>query len=346
MKVINFRKIAYIISIGFLILIIAVVFFANISSLKPLFLSILIAVLLTYLINPIILFLQHYVSRIVAIILLFTLTIVLIIISLVFIFPKISQEINELINLLPEYSNRITGLISQYQIMFDRLKLPETFRSTLLSSISKAEMYTDDLIHKIMDGFINLLSNIVYVAIVPVFVFYFLKDMNYFKKLLLYFIPRKYRCDFITVVRNIGRELGLFIRGQAIVSLIVGILITIGLFIINLEYALILGIISGVFDLVPYFGPIFGSIPIVIIALLENPNKIIYALGVVIIVQQLESSVITPKIIGDSVGLHPVYIIIAILLGGIYFGVFGILFAVPITLVFRIIVKYLIGKIV
>ncbi|HHU62916.1 MAG TPA: AI-2E family transporter [Clostridiales bacterium] len=346
MKATDLKKTACIVSICLLIAIVAIGFLANFNNIKPLFFSILIAVLLTYLINPIILFLQRYMSRICAIILFFTLITVFIVISLLFIFPRISQEVNKLITLLPEYSDRITGLISQYQIMFDSLKLPETFRSTLLAGISKGELYVNNLIDKIMNGIINLLSNIVYVAIVPVLVFYFLKDMEYFKKMLIHFIPKKYQHDVIAVVRNIGRELGLFIRGQATVSLIVGILITIGLFIINLEYALILGIISGIFDLVPYFGPIFGSIPIVIIALLENPNNIVYALGVVVVVQQLESSIITPKIIGDSVGLHPVYIIISILLGGIYFGVFGILFAVPIVLVLRIIIKYLIGKIV
>ncbi len=96
---------------------------------------------------------------------------------------------------------------------------------------------------------------------------------------------------------------------------------------------------AGIFEIVPYFGPVLGSIPAVMIALLNSPSKMIATLIVVILVQQLESNIITPKIMGDHVGLHPIYIIVALWLAGVFFGVIGMFFAVPTVLILKVIIK-------
>jgi len=118
------------------------------------------------------------------------------------------------------------------------------------------------------------------------------------------------------------------------------------MYLIGLDFALIIGLIAGVGELVPFLGPILAAIPALSLALLVSRETAIYAAVVILIVQQLENAVISPKILGESMGLHPLTVIFAIMAGGELYGLLGILLAVPIAATLKVILRYIYLKLV
>jgi len=128
---------------------------------------------------------------------------------------------------------------------------------------------------------------------------------------------------------RVNKVVGRFVRGQLIVSVVVGGLVALGLSLLGVRYALFLGVLAGLFDIIPYFGPVLGAIPALVLAFLRDPLTALWTLLMFVAVQQLEGSVLSPKIVGEQVGLHPLTVIFSVLAGGELLGVTGMLLAVP-----------------
>ena len=129
-----------------------------------------------------------------------------------------------------------------------------------------------------------------------------------------------------------------YIRGQIIDAMIVAVLTSLALTIIQLDFAIIIGVIAGVFNLIPYFGPIVGFVLALIIGVLDpNPMKAIYGAGAILIIQQIDGWIIVPKVVGECVKLHPVIVLLAILIGGNLFGLVGMLIGVPVAAFIRLV---------
>ena len=123
-----------------------------------------------------------------------------------------------------------------------------------------------------------------------------------------------------------------YIRGQLLEAAIVGLLSAVVLYLIGIDYAIMIGVISGICNMIPYIGPIAGTVLAVLIALLSGqPLLALWATAGMILVQQIDNNLLAPKIVGDSVGLHPVFTMLAIVIGGNVGGLVGMLTAVPVT---------------
>jgi len=109
---------------------------------------------------------------------------------------------------------------------------------------------------------------------------------------------------------------------------------------------MILGLLAGLMDVIPFFGPILSAVPAVIITLIDNPVKVIWVILLNVFIQQIEGSILTPKIIGNRVGLHPVITIISVLIGGKFFGLIGMLLAVPVTAIIKVLARRIVRSIV
>lgn len=152
-----------------------------------------------------------------------------------------------------------------------------------------------------------------------------LKDIQSIERTLLTLLPKKQRKPILRLLRDVDDALGNYIRGQFLVCVVVGVLAYIGYLIVGLPYALLMAALVAVFNVIPYLGPIFGLIPSLFVALTVSPKT---AVGVVIVnlfVQMLEGNVISPQIVGRSLHMHPLFIILALLVGG-EIGGFGIAF--------------------
>lgn len=316
-----------------------------------LFTPIIWAIIFAYLLNPIVhLIDKRGISRVWSVVIVYISIITIIIFFCFIITPKITKETRNLVELLPKYTNEVNDFVNDLYIKIEQLDKfsPQlsSVKDTITENLDKIHYAIIHIIKNITSGVFNIFSHIVELVLIPIFTFYFLKDTDYFKKRIIFFIPKKFRNEIINIFKDIHVLLNKFIRGQFVVASCVGILSIIALLIIKVNFAFIVGIIAGIANVIPYFGPVFGAVPAVAIALLDTPSKALFVIIAFTIIQQIESAIITPKIVGESVGLHPVTVIISLLIGNEFMGIIGLVFSVPIVASMKIISKHLIELIV
>jgi len=185
------------------------------------------------------------------------------------------------------------------------------------------------------------LTIIGYLVLTPVLAFYLLKDYDRIVARLRPLVPLSRREEWLAFLSEYDELLSRFMRGQVVAAAIVGVLTWLGLFVLGFPYAGLVGAVAGVFNLVPYLGLVVSLVPAVVIALLTG-NVLASLLKVAVVfgvVQFLDSSVTGPRIVGGSVGLHPVWVMLAITIGGFFFGFVGLLIAMPAALLLKLLLR-------
>ena len=186
-----------------------------------------------------------------------------------------------------------------------------------------------------------IFGNIITFILIFVLTFYFLLQEQAIKRAVKYLIPSAYQQYFDDIVPNVQDRIGRWLRGELILVLVVGLLILVGLKILNVKYFLVLALLAGIMEIIPYVGPFFSAIPAAFIAFSDSIWKGISVIILYWVVQQMENHIIVPKVMQKAVGLNPIIIIIAILIGAKLFGFLGVLIAVPTTAAFSVITKYI-----
>ena len=185
-------------------------------------------------------------------------------------------------------------------------------------------------------------ETIAVLGLAPILAIYLLIDLNRFKKNYLELTPPRHRKEVAYVSREVGTALGSFVRGQLLVSLIVGIASSFGMWAIDLPFWLLIGIIAGFLNLIPFVGPVVGGALAALVALLNSdPWQAVWAVLIMIAVQQLDNHLITPMIQRARVNLSPLVIVLALIVGGALAGLLGVLVAIPATAATRIVVGHL-----
>ena len=219
-----------------------------------------------------------------------------------------------------------------------------------LSKIPELQILTKGLDEKIADQLsqvggkaiettLGAFSQAFMVLTVLVFTAYLLLDFENIRNLFIKLLPSTDRKDAKTTILEIENKLGHWLRGQILLMLIIGVVTTVGLLILNVNYALSLGLIAGLLEIVPIIGPIISLIPALIVGFGESPIQGIGVIGLYIVIQQLENNIIVPKVMQRAVGFNPLVTMLAILIGGKIFGVVGALIAIPTTLVLTILIR-------
>lgn len=268
----------------------------------------------------------------------------------IYLIPELAANIRELMETLPQ-------LISSYENIFNSLlsiinssNWSEQVKSAIFEQITNAVGQVRDFLVRLLENGLKLVVDmariIVDFTIALVLTYYTIKDGEKFKEYALRLLPRRWRNGMTGACKEISRILAGFIQGQLMIAFIVGILETTGLLIIGMRYPLALGMIGGLANIIPYFGPYIGAIPAVAIALTISPMKAVWAVVVFLAVQQIDNNFISPKMIEGRLGLHPVATIFAVLAGGEFFGIMGMLLAVPVLAILRVLVNKAIEAIV
>jgi predicted PurR-regulated permease PerM len=258
--------------------------------------------------------------------------------------PRFLTQLEGLAQVLPEYARTIQSHLAAFYLRFSRFNIPEPVKGAIDNGIQRAEEALMGFVERALGQVPGLLPRLSLLILVPVLAFYLTMDFPELKMWLLAWIPHRWQSDIVGLMIEMDENLGSFIRGQLAVSAIVGILIAAGLSVIRVEFALIIGLIAGIFNIVPYFGPIIGAFPAVIFALLKSPLTALYVIILFVAVNQIESSIISPSILGEHVGLHPVTVIFSIISGGYLFGVLGVLLAVPVASIVKVVLRYVRNK--
>lgn len=185
-------------------------------------------------------------------------------------------------------------------------------------------------------------ETIAVVVLAPVLAIYLLIDLDRFKKQALELTPPKQRDEVVYVSGEVATALGSFVRGQLLVALIVGVLSSIGMWAIDLPFWLIVGIVAGFLNLIPFLGPVVGGALAALVALLNgDPWQAVWAVVIMTAVQQVDNHVITPMVQRARVHLSPLVIVLALIVGGALAGLLGVLVAIPATAAIRIVVGHL-----
>ncbi len=169
----------------------------------------------------------------------------------------------------------------------------------------------------------------------PLFAFYLLRDRRRIVSTLTLLIPVSFRTRAIRAAREMRRETANFLRGQLLLSLAVGALTAIGLLLVGTPGWLVLGLLMGVMELIPYVGPVIAGIPAVLLALQGGWIAALWTLGVLLLVQQIESGLLSPRFLSGATRLHPLVVLLAISAGGLLGGALGMVAALPAVVCLR-----------
>ncbi|MBM7868103.1 AI-2E family transporter [Heliobacterium gestii] len=259
--------------------------------------------------------------------------------------PRIFGELNRFSVQLPQYSQELQAWLTRIQQDMIQAGFPPGIQQVWSETLSRGEGTLLAAVRWVLQSAVSLAENALDIVLIPVMSFYFLRDWEAIGKGSLHLAPQRLRAHVQIVGGEVNRVLRAVVRCNFLMAFVVGVLTTVGLTLIGLEYSLLIGIIAGIADLIPYFGPLIGMAPAVVVGLLESPRLALYAVLVMIIVQQIESNLLQPKLLGDSVGLHPLAVIFALLAGGHLFGIVGLLLAVPVAAVGKVVGRYVLLKV-
>lgn len=295
-------------------------------------LAAVIAGLLFYLSLPIVSFLERKrVPRVLAVILVLVFFAVIISLLLLYLIPVIIEQLSALAEELPAILDRVETWANRIVNRFGG-RVAERHLDTIVDQIaSTAGTAIGTTASVIFTTLGDIVSVLIAVVAGVVAAFYLLKDHDSIRRSARRYIPSGSEQIVQNITDGTGRVLSGFLRGQIIVAITVGVLVGLALLLLGVPYAFLLAVIAAVFELVPYLGPVIAAIPAVLLALSMSPTTTFLVIVAFIIIQQIESLILSPKIVGEQVRLHPVTIIFAVLIGKQILGVLGIFLAVPVA---------------
>lgn len=312
---------------------------AGILFLWSLFLPFLIAIFIAYLLHPIVAILTTYhVRKPFAILFIYCLFFGGIAFSIYQLYPVIYRQLIDLREQLPQFIRMYEEMITEFYESTSFL--PEAFHEQVGEMIATIEDRLEQVVGHILRQLMNIFDWILLITVIPVLVFYFLKDYDQIKTFFKKLIPRRHHAYIVEILHITDEKLGYYIRGQLLVSLFIGLMSYLLFSFLKIEYPMILAIILGITNIIPYFGPILGMIPVVLLTLTHSTKLVFAVIIAIIFIQMIENNFISPYILGKSTNLHPVTIIFILLFGGKIFGILGMILAVPFFTIVREIVGY------
>ena len=270
-------------------------------------------------------------SRILAIILILGVITILIGIFILLV-PSVLKESINLTSIIGNLEKIIERIISKINIP------KEEFYAIVNSQFGeKVNILIKGTTARIFMWIIDFSENIIALAIVPIVAYYLLADSELIgNKVLLLFSANK-RPLVRKISKDIDRVLGKYIIGQFSLCLFVGILTFIGLLFVDIKFILLISILNGMLNIVPYFGAFLGAVPAILIAMMDDPIKVLYVIILFLIIQQVEGNILAPQVTANSIKIHPLMVIILLLIGEKVAGLLGMVLVIPLGVIMKII---------
>lgn len=309
------------------------------SGLYPFF----IAFFLAYLLNPAVCWLERKgITRGWAIVIIYIVLFSIVIVCASRLIPLLIRELEGFSRDLPLMTEKGEELLNDFQQRYQQSALPASLRIAIDNGLQSAQTELEAFISEVVSGILGILSRLIGLAISPILAFYLLHDWHQIGEQSTRLLPASWRQEFILIVRDVDKVLAGVIRGQLMIAIIVGILVSLGMYVLHVRYALLIGLLAGALDIIPYFGAIIGATPAITVALLDSPLLAAKVGLVFFAIHQAEGTIIGPKILGESTGLHPVSVIFFLFVGEELGGLIGMLLGVPIAGVIKVILKHVV----
>jgi len=316
--------------------------------LGPILSPFLIAALLAYLADPIADKLESYnMSRTHAVLIVFSALMLFMCLMLLILLPKLTVQVTIMVKQIPIaidlLEKNALPLITQYlgleleQFNFD------FFKALIRDNVKQTGSILNNVLSSIANSGLAIAAWLANVVLIPVVLFYLLRDWDIMVAKIRKLLPRNIEPTVAGLVHECDEVLGAFVKGQLMVMLALGVIYSVGLWVVGVDLALLVGMIAGAASVVPYMGFFVGIVAAFIAAMVQfnDPTILIWVSLVFVIGQALEGMVLTPLMVGDKIGLHPVAVIFAIMAGGQLFGFIGILIALPVAAVIMVLLRHL-----
>ena len=298
----------------------------------------LLAMIISYVLNPIVELLnKRRVPRTIAILLIYTIFIISLTVIVMNLIPMFTEQLTELNEHIPQMTMKAQSLMTDFN---DNQLLPESVRMGINKAMLQLENGITMAISNYLNGIVSTFNTLFIAFIIPFLAFYILKDFHVMERAVLSIVPRNLQKQTIQMLVDMDHALGGYIHGQFLVCIIVGCLSYVGYWIIGMPYALLLASVVAIFNIVPYLGPFIGAAPALIMSSMMSWEMVLYAILVNTIVQILESNIISPQVVGRTLHMHPLLIIFALLVGGEFAGLLGLILAVPFFAVMKVMIHH------
>ena len=311
-------------------------------SLSNVIITVVIAILITAILEPIVTLLENNgMNRIGAILLVFIGMGLLLVVAIFFSAPYISAQLEQLSNSI-ESQSITTNIDAAKKFIFQTFPFLDT-PSVQKEVTNKLQKFVTEIMNASFAVGLAMLTSFLNIVIVALAVFFFLKDGWRIQRAIVDMMPNRYFEISLLLIHKITEQLGKYLRGQLLVSILVGTLSIIALSWLEIPYSFFIGAMAGLANVIPYFGPLLGLVLALAVALTEAPSlgAVMAIAGSFAAIQLIDNVLISPFIVSKSVELHPLAIIIVILIGSALLGIWGMLLAVPITSILKVTYRYL-----
>jgi len=314
--------------------------------LSPVLTPFLIATFLAYMGDPLVDQLDKKVSRGLSVLIVFSLLSTVVLALTFIILPMVERQLINFVRAIPNYidwfqNTIVPWFMANLGVSDIGLDL-ESIKAQVKEHWSKAGGVAAGFISTVSKSGLAIVGWAVNIVLIPVLTFYMLRDWDILVARIRELIPRRYESNLVQLALESDLVLSAFLRGQLMVMLALGTIYSIGLWIVGVDFSLLIGMLAGVVSFVPYLGFIVG-IFVAGIATLVQFQDVFHLIPVLIVFgvgQLFESFLLTPWLVGDKIGLHPVAVIFAVLAGGQLFGFFGILLALPVAAVIMVLLRH------
>jgi predicted PurR-regulated permease PerM len=260
--------------------------------------------------------------------------------------PLLVRDLESFGRELPMMTAKGEELLYAIQWQYQHSALPPSLRVSLDQGLASLQAAAQGFVTSVVDAILGLLGHTIGLMISPVLAFYLLHDWHELSEAALGLLPARWRQEAVMVGRDIDKVLAGVIRGQLTVAVIVGLLVSLGLHLMGVRFALIIGILAGLLDVIPYFGAFIGAAPAVTVALLESPLLALKVVLLFFLIHQTEGTIIGPKILGENVNLHPLTVIFCLFVGEEIAGLAGMLLGVPVAGIAKVLCRHLLRMLV
>ena len=290
----------------------------------------ILAILLSILLNPLVVMCEgRGMNRTAAVVLVMTLITLALATALAVLAPAIAHEVKTLSGLLQNETpatllEKLKALLHQHLPWLQNMGI-------ITQIIGRSEKFIYSLLNQSIQLLPSIFPLIIALVLIPFMTFFLLKDGRRLKKTFIQFMPNRYFEMAISLMHKIDCQLGSYIRGQMLVSLCIGILAITALALLQVPYFFLIGCAAGLANMIPYFGPIVGAIPAIILNVIDKGSlrAALVVIAAFLIIRLIDDTLVSPNILGRSLHIHPLLVIVAIFTGGEMFGIMGLLLCIP-----------------
>lgn len=311
---------------------------------RDVLLILLVSIILAAAMDPFADFFQrHRVPRALAVLIVYGVFLAILALIIALIVPPVAKQVSQLSENIPYAIDVITEKYNASQVLIERYNIEDRFQQ-LFEILGKGLGDFSLNGGGILSRTLSLFGGFASFLLILVISFYFTVDEGGIKRFLKLLSPKEHEPYVINLFERIQLKLAKWVQGQLFLAVLMGVVIGVVLWAVGIPYALVFGLIAGLLELIPVIGPIVAAIPAIIVAFFVSPLHGAGILAFYIIINQVENHILVPKIMQKAVGLHPVLVIIAMLIGWRLAGFVGVLLAVPVATIVVVFVRDFLGN--